>query len=88
MSTNELLEERGKTHGDFTENARLAQQFESIARTGVNYHKMEYIHKEALHMIFHKVARILSGDHTFDDAWDDLAGYAQLPKKFNHGREE
>ena len=34
--------------------------------------------KESLHMITHKVGRILNGDPNFIDSWRDLAGYATL----------
>ena len=33
---------------------------------------------EALEMIAHKIARILSGDADYADNWVDIAGYAQL----------
>ncbi len=85
MNTEELLNERDKTHGDFRENARLAQAFKQIARTGLNWDKMNDIHREAFDMVFHKVARALTGDWKENDHYEDLAGYAKLPIKFNHG---
>lgn len=34
--------------------------------------------KEALSMIFSKIARILNGDPDHIDSWHDIAGYATL----------
>lgn len=51
------------------------------------WRRLQPIHREALDMDMHKNARIINGDHTYDDHWDDKGGYAGLPKKFNHGRE-
>ncbi len=85
MNTQELLEERNTTHGAFTSNARVAQAIKEALKLGDNVDRLTDEHKEALSMIAHKMARIVSGDCTFDDHWDDLAGYASLPKKFNHG---
>ena len=86
-NTKELLEERNTTHGAFTGNAQVAQELKDIIHCTDNYNfYMTAVHKEALDMICHKIARICNGDPTFDDHWDDLAGYAQLPKKFNHGK--
>ena len=33
---------------------------------------------EALHMIAHKIGRIINGDADYVDSWHDIAGYAQL----------
>lgn len=85
MNTQELLNERGNTHGAFTSNARVAQAIKDAMSTGDNIDLLTDVHKEALSMIAHKMARIVSGDPFFDDHWDDIAGYASLPKKFNHG---
>jgi len=37
--------------------------------------------KESLEMILLKCGRILSGDPSFADHWDDIAGYAKLANK-------
>lgn len=85
-TTKELLDERGSTHGDFTDNARISQGIKQVMYTSKNWNEMHDIHREALEYIAGKIGRILSGQYDFDDAYDDIAGYAQLPKKFNHGR--
>lgn len=84
-TTDALLDERQTTHGDFTDNANFAQHVKNFMREQQGWEKMEDIHKEALDYIIMKISRIFAGDPSFDDAWDDIAGYAQLPKKFNHG---
>jgi GTP1/Obg family GTP-binding protein len=82
----ELLEERQSTHGDFTDNARVSQALKNILRNDPHWDRLHDIHKEAIEYICGKISRILAGDPTFDDNYDDIAGYAQLPKKFNHGK--
>jgi hypothetical protein len=88
MKTKELLNERNNTHGPFTGNARVAQELKQVLQLTPSYYKMHDVHREALEMICHKIARIVNGDPTFDDHWDDIAGYALLPKKFNHGKDD
>jgi len=39
---------------------------------------MKAEHSLALHMIYVKIARILSGQASHRDHWDDIAGYAKL----------
>jgi len=87
MKTEQLLEERNDTHGPFTGNAEISQRLKDVICVTDNWNfKLTDVHKEALDMICHKIARICNGDPAFDDHWDDIAGYAQLPKKFNHGK--
>jgi hypothetical protein len=81
METNELLAERGKTHGDFSTNALVSQKLKLIVST---YHKIDphnefdHVVAEALDMICLKMSRILSGQAQHRDHWDDIAGYAKL----------
>ena len=88
METNELLDERNKTHGSFIVNSRVSQALKDVIRKEPTYESLGIIHREAFDHMFGKIGRIMAGQFTFDDHWDDLAGYAQLPKKFNHGRQE
>ena len=85
MSTEALLAERAKTHGDYSIHARTTQALKRVLRTNAKY--VESIHepgtlsdehREALDMILHKIGRILAGDANFQDHWDDIAGYAKL----------
>lgn len=73
-----ILAERGKTHGDFTDNARVMQALKRIVHSEVGWDRLTDVQREALHMILHKVGRIISGNPNTHDHWDDIAGYAKL----------
>lgn len=81
MNTKQILEERGKTHGAFTDNAQVSQDLKHIAYGGKNWETMSDVQHEALDMILHKVARLLSGNPNEPDHWKDIAGYAELVVK-------
>lgn len=76
-ATEALLAERGKTHGDFRDHAKVTQrlkhEFDCIAAG-----KLSWVQQEAADMILHKLGRIAAGDPNFRDHWDDIAGYARL----------
>jgi len=74
MDTKDLLKERAKTHGPFSQHSIYAQQLKAI---GADV-KMSAVQREALDMIYHKIARILNGNPDYADHWADIAGYAQL----------
>lgn len=80
MDTKQILAQRQKTHGDFNTNATVSQACKSLIHTSPSYEEMTDVQKEALEMIFYKVARILGGDPHLEDHWDDIAGYALLAK--------
>lgn len=75
----ELITERAKTHGDFTNTAEVAQRLKSDLGYGPsNWGRLPNIQREALENIQQKVARILTGDPDHRDAWQDIQGYCQL----------
>lgn len=76
----QLLVERGKTHGPFPVFAGLAQELKMLVHLYGSY-KLDQEKKEAMDMILHKIARIVTGDSSVKDHWDDLAGYATLGSK-------
>ena len=78
---NELLEERGKTHGDFSLNAHYAQKLRNMWRASDGWASMPEVQREALDNIALKLSRILSGQSTFRDHYQDIAGYATLAAK-------
>jgi hypothetical protein len=80
MQTNELLAERGKTHGKFSEHADITQSLKRIFNywTHARDDLLTDSQREALDMIAHKIGRILAGDPNYQDHWDDIAGYAKL----------
>ena len=78
LSMRDLLFERGKTHGDFSENSTISLALKAIVRSTPRYPIMIDPAKEALDMIAHKIGRICAGNPNFKDHWADIAGYAQL----------
>lgn len=89
-TTREILDEREKTHGSYANHASMTQKIMRLWQTpGFNWHKLNDMQSEALHMIAHKVARILCGDPNHEDHWRDISGYAQLVADgLPHGQEE
>jgi len=73
-----LLEKRKKTHGDFTDGAKVMQQLKGIMTCGPNWNKLTFCQRESLHMFAHKIGRILVGDPNEPDHWKDIIGYSQL----------
>jgi hypothetical protein len=77
---NALLEERGRTHGDYAVHALITQDLKRV----ITHHvagldrRLDDDMQESLDMITHKIGRIIAGDPRFADHWADIAGYAQL----------
>ena len=83
-----LLTERSKTHGNWIDNARIAQSTKELWRKENGWERLSDAQREALEMIAHKIARVLSGDPNYVDHWADVAGYAELVvKQVDGGRE-
>lgn len=77
----ETLNERGERYGKFIDHSNLTKNMFRMfqAHMGVNkFEKMQADQQEALHMIFHKLARIANGDPDYADSWIDIGGYAKL----------
>lgn len=82
------LNERGARYGDFSDQARLAQQLQDDMRNhtvkdaaGNDYHPWDNltpVMKQALTVDADKTARILNGDPFYADNWHDKQGYAKL----------
>ena len=77
-STDELLAERQSTHGEYAEHARVTQQTLRLWEREKNWPTLTDMQKETLHMISHKVGRILTGNPDVADHYDDIAGYSRL----------
>jgi len=75
------LTERTGTHGEFEVTAGITQRMLGKAMAAPNWDKLTLAQREALHMIFSKVARILNGDPNHADNWHDIAGYATLAEQ-------
>ena len=80
----EVLNNRGQSHGDFTDHARVTQELkavlgeELVLRAARKQQQLNNCQREALEMIFHKIGRILAGNPNFEDHWTDIAGYAKI----------
>tara|TARA_R110000822_G_scaffold6239_8_gene26319 strand:+ start:602 stop:856 length:255 start_codon:yes stop_codon:yes gene_type:complete len=73
------LDERAKTHGDFSDVAFISQAIKSL----INESKADFPdeQREALDLIASKIARICSGNNNDPDHWRDIEGYSRLARK-------
>ena len=74
----EVLKERKSTHGEYTEHARCTQRIMDAVMAERNWHILTPIQKETLHMIAHKIGRIMVGNPNHEDHYTDIIGYTQL----------
>lgn len=86
MQTDQLLSERGTTHGRFVDNATTGQALRDLFRQSPHWADMDPVCREALDMMACKMSRILSGQATFADHWLDCAGYSTLVVEHLQGR--
>ena len=86
----EILKERKNTHGQFHDQALVAQRLKCAANDGIIICNTELtdVEKEAIDMILHKIARVIAGDPHFEDHWSDIAGYATLVPIHNKAGKE
>lgn len=73
-----ILAERAKTHGDYTEHAECTQEIMAVLAKHRRFAGLAADQKETLHMIAHKMGRVVTGNPDVADHWDDIAGYAKL----------
>ena len=75
-----ILTERKKTHGDFSDHARVTQRLKAVFMGEATLCNAELsdVQREAVSMILHKIGRIVAGNPNVKDHWDDIAGYAKL----------
>lgn len=77
-SIHQVLEERGKRYGEFSEHARITQNIKAAMVDSPNWSQLPPFQKEALEMVAHKFGRLLNGDFMYEDNLIDTVGYAQL----------
>lgn len=77
-----ILKERGSRYGPFKDNAELAQGLKELIYHWVKAKEVRQVlpdnQREALDLIATKISRIVTGDSSYADNWDDIAGYATL----------
>lgn len=84
QALDQALNERGNNYGNFHTQANLAQTLTAIiAQHYMSVHKesnqpLPHFMAEAIHMICHKLARIVNGNPFYSDSWHDIGGYSQL----------
>lgn len=74
-----LTNERKKAHGNWEDQSGTANTLKKAVRTP-GWNHMNHMQQEAIDMILTKVSRIVNGDPSHEDHWDDIAGYAYLGK--------
>lgn len=74
----DTLKERKSRYGAYSDNAYLTQALLGTCMIHPGWGNLTPVQSETLHMIFHKVSRILNGDPNYHDSWHDIAGYATL----------
>lgn len=77
MSIDETIKDRDFKYGSFADYAATCFNLKSNIKFSKNS-KIHPLHREALDMIFCKIARILNGDPNLIDNWHDIAVYARL----------
>ena len=74
----DILEQRGRTHGDFADVSRIAQTIKAALRSSPQWERMKPEQKEALERVATKLARCVCGDLTEPDHVFDVTGYCRL----------
>lgn len=72
------LAERGSRYGTFEDNAETTQKLMEVVAKCPSFKNWHRAHKEAVHMIFHKIARMANGDEMYEDNPHDICGYSKL----------
>lgn len=91
MSNNieDTLKERGSRYGGIEGNSNVTQELmKTLEAWGENFGQLSNVHKECIHMIFHKISRMVSGDVDYIDNVHDIVGYAQLLENYLIKKEE
>ena len=81
--TKSVLLERSRTHQSptvdgYRKHATCTEHLMEICRAQPNWNALNYSQKETIYMVCHKMARILTGNPSHLDHWQDISGYAML----------
>lgn len=76
--TDQILSDREQTHGSFREVAGYAQAMKQLMRSSRNWDRLDVAQAQALEVVADKVSRILCGDPSHIDHWQDGSGYFEL----------
>ena len=80
IEIDDVLKERGERYGSFESHAEITVVLARVIALEClkRQKELQADQAEALHMICHKIARIVNGDPDYIDNWVDIAGYATL----------
>lgn len=81
VDINAVLKERGDRYninGSYWDHAATSQLLKDAMREHLGWDALSPDMKETLDMIQHKIARVLNGDASYLDNWDDIVGYVTL----------
>ncbi len=90
MNIENILKERGESHGDYGKQGELFCDLVHLIMRGLQDNK-EFYSPTAFSSVIHilnKISRITLGDDQFEDHWVDIAGYAELELKEIRKRKE
>lgn len=82
----QILEERGTTHGKFSDNADLTMAFIKVAESSPNWWELDNVTRMALINDFQKTARALSGNWKEPEHYRDKAGFSTLVVRHHENR--
>lgn len=74
----ETLQERKKTHGEYTDNAQTTWDLMRVVMYRPGWNDLTDTQRETIHMTFHKFSRAINGDPSEPDHWLDVSGYNKL----------
>ena len=78
MTVDKILKDREATHGSYHNKAELIQMIKAIMRESDEWWELDYDMQESLDMIVTKIGRIIYGNASEPDHWNDIEGYAKL----------
>lgn len=79
--TEQTLDARQKTHGEFRDNSEISRLLRRILIAEVRKNHADDIPaylEEGIIMTCHKLARMACGNPRFEDHWRDISGYSKL----------
>jgi len=81
QSVDHTLHEHGQQYGNFSNQAKIAQELKKVIHSEYGYTRLSSDKREALDIILHKISRIVNGNPDHIDTWHDIAGYATLVER-------
>ena len=82
MDIKTTLQKRASKYGSVSDNAKVTQSLMRVIKDSPRYAELTDVHLETLHMICHKIARMVCGDYMYNDNPHDIAGYATLLEEY------